>query len=684
VVPTHARPELLAECVGSLVAAMGVDDELIVADCCAAGAAPLTDAPDPRVRHVHGPHAGKCAKLNEAMRIATGDVVLITDDDCRVPVDWVDALVAPFEDPAVGVVFGPSEGLSRTAGEAPPPPLDPGPAPPEIWNYAHGLSMAVRRTAVVDVGGFDERLGPGAAVHGEEGDLVLRLADRGWTCAIAGGLPVQHLEWRSPAETAENVLVYQRGAGAYLGAAMRRSPRTAWKPALLRIAHERGRWRPSSSTALITRLRLLAGFVGGILAGLRLAPERFIEPATHPPARSLRPRVLWVTAEAPDRNQGGGNIRQAMLLDEVRRHLDVTLLLVGELRDDVVRSAVERTIELRAPRRRAAEPDLRRRVRDLWRVLVNRRPSEVDENRRVRRVLEPVVTRLAEDHDVVMIQHLALADLVQGDHGRARWFLHVFDVASRRAEHELATETGTRQRWLLTKEAANAARYEARMTKAFDGLVVVSDADAQALRSARHHLVPNGVDPDAFATTPLPSEPRLLLPATLDYRPNVLGAQWFCDEVLPLVREAVPDVRFALVGRHPVTEITRLADRPGVEVHADVPAMAPWLEWSRVVLVPLWIGTGTRLKALEAMAAARPVVGTTIGLEGLAIADGVHARVVDDPRKMADAIVELLRDDAAAAAFASAGRAHVVTHFSWTAIANRLVDAIRPTPDHEG
>ena len=93
---------------------------------------------------------------------------------------------------------------------------------------------------------------------------------------------------------------------------------------------------------------------------------------------------------------------------------------------------------------------------------------------------------------------------------------------------------------------------------------------------------------------------------------------------------------------------------------------------ARVSVVPLRVGTGTRLKALESLAAGRPVVGTTIGLDGLGLIDGVHARIVDDPVLMAQCVVALLLDDAQALELVRAGRDLVERRFEWSAIADEL------------
>jgi glycosyltransferase involved in cell wall biosynthesis len=189
------------------------------------------------------------------------------------------------------------------------------------------------------------------------------------------------------------------------------------------------------------------------------------------------------------------------------------------------------------------------------------------------------------------------------------------------------------------------------------------------------------VDAARFVPTPLPSEPRIVLTASLNYLPNVDGVRWFASEVLPRVQAEVPEVVFDVVGRNPTADILGLDGRHGIRVHADVPEVAPFLAASRVAVVPLRMGTGTRLKALEALAAGRPLVGTTIGLAGLDLVDGIHARIADDPTTLASAVAELLQSDERATALAHAGRRLVEERYTWEQLGARLVDAVNALMD---
>ena len=386
-------------------------------------------------------------------------------------------------------------------------------------------------------------------------------------------------------------------------------------------------------------------------------------------------RALWVTAEPPDRNLGGGSIREAYLLEALGRAVDTHLLLAGHLEDQRTRAALSAITEFEVPDRRPPATRTARRVDDLRRVLVERRPAAVVENRpRV----EALAARLPAlgDFDLVCVEHDRLAPLVAArQSGSGRWALTLQNLPSERKRHELELAATRRQRWLYGRELADARRFEAAMADAYDIVFVPSPADAAALgRDAV--VIPNGVDTERFRPTPLPRAPVLVFTGTLSWGPNVDGLTWFCRDVFPLIRAEVPHVRLDIVGREPLPEVAALDRHEGVAVHPDVPSVVPWLERARVALVPVRIGSGTRLPAHEAMAAGRPVVGTTVGLEGLDVEDGVHVLVADEPASLAAAVTRLLNDDELAGRLAKAGAEHARTGFSWDMIGRRFVDVL--------
>ena len=391
-----------------------------------------------------------------------------------------------------------------------------------------------------------------------------------------------------------------------------------------------------------------------------------------------RVRLLWVTQEVPDANLGGGNIRQAALIFHLSRWVDVHLVVVGRVRDDRVRTAVAGLTEVVDPGMPEPVSHLGSRLLSLWITLVRREPREVFLNRRPRRALEPVLLDEADRHDVVLVNHQGLVPLLPSSR-RARWLIHLHNVSAVRSQQRRDNAPGRRRRWLFAREAEMEGRLERLAVSSYDGVVVVSDADAELLTGldrsrARGPVwtVPNGVDAERFRATPLPTAHRVLLSASLNYPPNADGAIWFCREVLPRVQAAIPDVTFDIVGREPPAAVLALGELPGVAVHPDVPDILPWLTRCRVAVVPLRVGTGTRLKALEALAAGRPLVGTETGIEGLGLVDGTHAVVADDPEVMANAIRRLLTDDAAAERLRVAGRLLVEDRFRWEAIAQQF------------
>ena len=220
-------------------------------------------------------------------------------------------------------------------------------------------------------------------------------------------------------------------------------------------------------------------------------------------------------------------------------------------------------------------------------------------------------------------------------------------------------------------------RYERVLSPKFDAVTCTSDIDAAVFQ--RHcsenviEIIPNGVDvthyqPDFSAEV----SAHLIYIGSMDWYPNEDAVSFFADEVLPRIQENVPDVRFSIVGGNPSARVQKLAERKGVVVTGRVPEIKPYFAEATVFVVPLRIGSGTRLKILEALAMGKAIVSTSVGAEGLDLKDGEEIFIADEPEAFADAVTRLLTDAPLRRRVGENGRARVEQDYNWQSIGEKL------------
>ena len=386
-----------------------------------------------------------------------------------------------------------------------------------------------------------------------------------------------------------------------------------------------------------------------------------------------RPRILWLTDEVPSPHLGGGSIRQFHLLDRISEVADVELVLIGSLDSAHLHHKLLSVHEISRPLPRSPLPKPVRRVQDLTQSIWGRFPSEVALAAPIRDLMQRAIGDTSR-FDLVHVEHEYLAPCLVS-RGGSRWSITLQNLLSIRS-HQLSLISDRRRiRWYHERDAHRARRLERWIVDNYDHAITVSETDASAL-GRRGAIVPNGVDVVRFAPTPLPSEPRVIFTASFNYAPNVDAAVWYCQEVHPIVRESVPGAVISLVGREPPESVRALTKAPGVEGAFDVPRIEPFLRDARVAVVPVRVGSGTRLKALEAMACGRPIAGTSIGLEGLHLQDGSSAAIADDAPSLAAAVARLCTDDTFAEALCRNARGIAEAEFSWDRIAVRYIDEV--------
>ncbi len=232
--------------------------------------------------------------------------------------------------------------------------------------------------------------------------------------------------------------------------------------------------------------------------------------------------------------------------------------------------------------------------------------------------------------------------------------------------------------WL---QARRLAQFEREVCQQVSGTLAVSVEDAVALKALAPRqaiqVVPNGIFvPDYDAPAPRQTAvPTLAFTGKMDYRPNVDAMLWFCARVFPLVHGEKPDCRLNIVGQSPHSSLQPLAESERITVTGHVDRIQPWLHDCDVYVAPLRMGSGTRLKILEAMACGCAIVASSQAAAGLPAALKESLLIADSESAMAAGIICLLENPSRRKDMGSAARAAVRETSDWSAILPQMLSA---------
>lgn len=243
------------------------------------------------------------------------------------------------------------------------------------------------------------------------------------------------------------------------------------------------------------------------------------------------------------------------------------------------------------------------------------------------------------------------------------------------------TETAPWRKSAYKIEAAKMDTYEKAAIARFHHVIAVSEQDRQEMLKmdpdCRITVVPTGVDTEQYRVVPSAAgdPPIVVFTGSMDWEPNIDAVEYFCRQIWPSVLAEVPNARFQIVGRDPHPQVRRLATS-SVEVTGKVPSVIDYLRSATVVVVPLRIGGGTRLKIFEAMAMGKAVVSTSIGAEGLNLTHGRDLIIADGAESFAAGIISLLRDSDLRRNYERAAAA-VAARYDWSVIAARFAEELQ-------
>ncbi len=392
-------------------------------------------------------------------------------------------------------------------------------------------------------------------------------------------------------------------------------------------------------------------------------------------------RILWVKAGKLLPLDTGGKIRSFNILRHLARRHEVTLLsYYGGKRDPDYEAEITRELPgTQTIATSALDGDaVAQSVDYLWRVWQSA-PFAVS------KFTEPAVRRTlaawlgAGKFEVAVCDFLSASlNFPQMPATPVVLFQHNVETALWR--RMASTEANPLKQLVYRVEAAKMARYEQHTLRRFRHVIAVSEHDRREMLAVAPAcdiaVVPTGVDTQKYSVAPpaTANPPRIVFTGSMDWEPNLDAVTYFCKDIFPRVRSEFPAAIFQIVGRNPHPSVKQLAS-DSVQVTGTVPSVADYLRDATVVIVPLRVGGGTRLKIFEAMAMGKAVVSTSIGAEGLDVQGGRDLILADDPDAFGEAILLLIRDEGLRQNYERAA-AKLAVQYDWANIVDRFADVL--------
>jgi glycosyltransferase involved in cell wall biosynthesis len=358
-----------------------------------------------------------------------------------------------------------------------------------------------------------------------------------------------------------------------------------------------------------------------------------------PPGASSVSNALFLSPEAPVAGAGGGGLRSACLLAYLRARYSVEVA----------------SFEL--PHH--SKTLLARAWRNGWRFLRGV-PPLYDRYSGFESQLDPVLR--GRRYAVGVIEHFWCASYAAA----LRPYCDRLVLDLHNVESELTRSYARAASGLDAIAGARFAeaykRLERRWFPEFDLILAASEEDRRRVDHPAVHVFPNALP--EIERPQVNDGDWIVFSGNLEYHPNVQAVRWFYSEIWPRVREAV---RWRLIGRNPDAVKGIIAGDSRIELTGPVDDAIAAIAEAKICIVPLLSGSGTRFKILEAWAASRAVVSTSLGAEGLGGCSGDHLMIADNPAEFANAILRLLAEPDLRHKLGEAGRALYLDHSTWTA-----------------
>jgi sugar transferase (PEP-CTERM/EpsH1 system associated) len=393
-------------------------------------------------------------------------------------------------------------------------------------------------------------------------------------------------------------------------------------------------------------------------------------------------KILFITPDLPFPPDNGGRMRTFGFLKELSNRHVVSLLSFHRSDDDTENIEELREICTQVLTVPLTKRQLRKNKRMVQlRSIFQRMPYQYLSH--YSQMMQQQISQLTDKHDFDIIQvefsQMGYYDLPSNS-------VNILDQHNIEAEilyRTYRTENSSIRKLYNYIEWKKFKQTEIDLCHKFAACLTTSDHDKDILKRSSPSLtvqvIPNGVDSTFFKPYKRTTSNRnvILFTGTINYFPNTDGLKYFLKEIFPIIQREIPSTQFVIAGKNPPPEILEYSIDPHIEVTGYVKDIRECFSKASIVVVPLRIGGGTRLKILEAMAMGVPVVSTSVGAEGLDVMLGEDILIEDTPTLFAKAVVELINDGKKREKMARAARYLVENKYDWNLIGHKLEETYK-------
>jgi sugar transferase (PEP-CTERM/EpsH1 system associated) len=288
--------------------------------------------------------------------------------------------------------------------------------------------------------------------------------------------------------------------------------------------------------------------------------------------------------------------------------------------------------------------------------------------------IKSLVDKHLPETDVIHLSTLRMASNIPDDFDGKLVvdFIDALSMNFKRTEEKLKSP----MKIVYRTEHHRLTEYESRLLDRADAAFTVSPVDSRII-GGKASVIPNSVNTDEFSPPEYGYNRKdIIFTGNMNYQPNVEGAKFMANEIMPIVNRAVPDLKLRLVGKDPCPAVRALANE-NVEITGFVEKISDEIRNSAVSVAPMVSGSGLQNKVLEAMGCATPVVSTSMANSGIGACHGSEILLSDEPVEFASHIVSLIKDRSKADTVGNGGRKFVEEKFSWEGTRLKLLEIYR-------